>query len=114
MSAGQHNFIIEQGTTFNPVLTWKDSSGTPIDLSGYTARMQLREYLESSTVVAELSTENGGIALGGVAGTITLFISATNTANLTESGVYDLEMVQGAVVTRLLEGAFILSKEVTR
>ena len=52
MSAGYHHFVIEQGATFGQVLTLKDSSGTVVNLTGYSAaEMDLRENPESSTVV---------------------------------------------------------------
>jgi hypothetical protein len=116
MSAGKKDFIIEQGATFSKVLTWKDSAGAAINLTGYTARMHVRTDIDAATPFLQLTTENSRIALGGVAGTITLTISATDTAAITNtSGVYDLELVSGAgVVTRLLEGNIIITKEVTR
>ena len=88
----------------------------PFDLTGYTARMQIRETLESTTTLEELTTSNGGITLGGTAGTITLLLTATETAALTfETAVYDLEIVSGAgVVTRLMHGKVVLVDEVTR
>jgi hypothetical protein len=54
--------------------------------------------------------------LGGAAGTITLTISATDTAALTSGrGVYDLELVSGSgIVTRLLQGVATISRNVTR
>lgn len=114
--AGKLTIEIEQGTTFNPVLTWKDSNGTVIDITGYTARMQIRESITSDTLIDELTTENGGITLGGVLGTITLLISAADTEAYTfTTGVYDLEMISPAgTVTRLLEGTIKLDLEVTR
>jgi len=114
--AGNWCFEIEQGATFSRVLTWKDSAGDPIDLTGYTARMQLRQYKSSGAVILELTTgADGRIALGGAAGTITLEVDADDTAEVTtDEGVYDLELVNGDVVTRLLEGQWKLNKEVTR
>lgn len=115
MESGTYNFTIYQGATFNRVLTWKDSNNTAVNLTGYTARMMIRDCLESDAPFITLTTENGGITLGGAAGTITLSISATATAAITQSqGVYDLELVTGSTVTRLLEGAVTISKEVTR
>lgn len=91
--AGKLNIVIEQGATFNPVLTYKDSLGALIDLTGFTARMQIRLKKTSATFLVELTTENGGIALGGVAGTITLLITDTASTALTfDSAVYDLEL----------------------
>ena len=111
------DITINQGATFELTITWKDSAGTAINLTGYTARLNVRETYSSSTAVLTLTTENGGITLGGAAGTITLAATATATAALTApfSGVYDLELVSGgAVVTRLLEGVATVSPEVTR
>ena len=106
-----------QGATLSLVATWRDSAGTAINLTGYTARMNVRETYSSSSAILTLTTENAGITLGGAAGTITLTATATATAALTEpfSGVYDLELVSaGGVVTRLLQGAATVSPEVTR
>ena len=114
MPAAIYDFEIEQGTTLNKQMVWKDSTGAPVDLSGYTARMQLRPSISSDTVLLDLTTENGGITLGGVLGTITLHFTAAQTAALSKGGVYDLEMIVGGNVTRLLQGAVSLSKEVTR
>ena len=116
MSAGFHHFIIEQGATFGQVLTLTDSSSTVVNLGGYgSAEMDLRNNPESSSPVLTLTTANGGIALGGSAGTVTLTISATDTNNLTVgSGVYDLELVSGSNVYRILEGTFNVRRNISR
>ena len=117
MSAGYHHFIIEQGATFGQTLTLKDSSDTLINLTGYaSAEMDLRETPESSAVVATLTTANSRITLGGSAGTVTLSISATDTANLTAGdGVYDLEIVDGnSRVYRILEGTYSIRRNISR
>lgn len=115
--AGKLNIVIEQGTTFNPVLTYTDNSVPPvaIDLSGYTARMQIRLKQTDAAFIEEL-TDGNGITLGGVAGTIALFISDTDTAAFTfTSAVYDLELIDGSgIVIRLLTGTITLSTETTR
>lgn len=114
--AGKLNLVIEQGTTFNPVLTYADSAGTAIDLTGYTARMQIRLKRTSTAFLHELTTEGVGITLGGVAGTIALLISATDTTAFTfTTAVYDLELITaGGIVTRLLQGSVTLSTEATK
>jgi hypothetical protein len=110
-----YDLCVQQGATFRRVITWK-ADGALVNLTGYTARMQIRATAEASTALIELTTENGRIALGGSAGTITLTISATDTAALTSGrGVYDLELVSGSgIVTRLLQGAVTISRNVTR
>ena len=115
MAATTYDILVEQGATFSQVITYKEA-GVAVNLTGYTARMQVRSTLESATTVVELTTANGRIALGGAAGTITLTIAAADTAALTAGrGVYDLELVSGSgIVTRLLQGVATISRNVTR
>jgi hypothetical protein len=117
--AGLYNITCQQGATFQRQLTWTDPARDAYNLTGYTARMQVRSNVTSNTIIATLSTtagNTGTITLGGTAGTVDLLISATNTAALTAGQyVYDLELVSGGgVVTRLLEGNFKVTAEVTR
>ena len=111
-----YNLVIYQGATYSQTFIWKDANSTPINLTGYTARMMVRTTIDAPTPFITLTTENGGITLGGTAGTVVLNMSATATAALTESiGLYDIELVSGAgVVTRFLQGIVTISKEVTR
>lgn len=113
---GNYDITLYQGTSFNQQFTWKDENDTLINLTGYTARMMARTSVDEPTPFITLTTANGGIALGGAAGTITLIMSDTATSALTTtSGVYDLELVSGGgVVTRLLQGNLMVSNEVTR
>jgi hypothetical protein len=121
MSAGVYDFEVEQGATFTRVFTWTtgttgcSATTAPVDLTGYTARMQIRPNVSSTTVIFEANTSNGNIVLGGSAGTITLTIPAADTATFNFSrAVYDLELTTGVTVTRLLQGTVTLSREVTR
>lgn len=113
--AGSFDFTIEQGATFNLVMTWK-IDGTPVNLTNWTARLQARVDVEDTEVILSLTTENGGITLGGALGTISLDRTAAQTTLLqTGSFVYDLELISGVnSVTRLLQGELIISAEVTR
>jgi hypothetical protein len=114
--AGIYNIIADQGATFTRQLTWNDSSGSAVDLTGYTARMQVRTSIDAAgAATLSLTTENGRIVLGGTAGTITLTAEATATQAVTAGAyVYDLELVSGSTVTRLVQGSFTLRGEVTR
>lgn len=116
MAAGALDITIEQGATWNLLMTWK-IGGTAVNLTGYTARMQVRVDVEDSETILSLTTDaGGGIVLGDVLGTITLSRSATQTAALAAGEyVYDLELIStGGQVTRLLQGQFSVSAEVTR
>jgi hypothetical protein len=112
----RYDLEIKQGATLSLTATWKDSSGTAVNLTGYTARLQVRATYDSSSTILSL-TSAAGITLGGAAGTIAITATATVTAALTApwSGVYDLELVSGGgEVTRLLEGTATVSPEVSR
>lgn len=111
----QHDLCIPAGASFTRVIRWK-ADGDEVNLTGYTARMQIRPTAASATTTLSLTTENNRITLGGTAGTITLSISATDTAAIAAGRyVYDLELVSaGGIVTRLLQGVVTVSANVTR
>lgn len=85
----------------------------PVDLTGATARMQIRAQV-GGAVLLELTTANGGLALTGP-GTITRTLSAAQTAALTwGEAVYDLEVEYAdGTVQRYLQGDVTVSREVT-
>ena len=126
MAAGKYSFIIEQGATTNLNVQWTNASGSAVDLTGYEARMQIRPGIEANDVYISLSSslqpDGTGLNLSGScncnppqSGSIGIYISAYSSSllNFTEA-FYDLEMVNGREVTRLLEGRVKLSKNVTR
>ena len=111
------NITIYQGATFRSRSTWKAGTpSVPVDLTGCTARMQIRPTVVSDTVFASLTTENGGITLGDDAGTVAIYISDEDTAAFTwASGFYDLEIeFPSGDVHRYLEGKVKVKPEVTR
>lgn len=116
MAAASHDFTIEQGVTTAKSFVWKDSAGDVIDLTGYTARMQIRASLDATSTLLSATNANGQLVITAAQGKVTLTLTATETAALSFStGVYDLELVSsGGVVTRLVEGTITLSKEVTK
>lgn len=116
MPAQTLNLTIEQGATFTKTLVWKDSNGDPIDLSGYTARMQIRRTITSCDVLVDATTENGKITLTPEEGKIDIRLEAAETEALDfREAVYDLELQSAdGFVTRLVQGTVELSLEVTR
>ena len=113
--AGKYNMTIDQGATLALRMTYKDSAGDLISLTGYTARMQVRQTVPSTSTILDLTTENGGLTLGGAAGTIDVAITATaSEAVAAGQYVYDLELVNGTTVERLVMGTFTCRGEVTR
>lgn len=116
MSAVQQNITIEQGATFQLELIWKNPDTTPINLTGYTARMQVRKKHTDSTKILDLTTQNGKIVLTPLQGKINVTVPAADTEDITiKSGVYDLELESSTgIVTRLIEGCVTVTPEVTR
>ena len=113
--AETYDITADQGATYSIVITYKNSAGSPINLTGYTARMQLRASYASATASLTLTTENGRIALGGAAGTITLTVAASVMESLeAKTYVYDLELIDGSTVIRLLQGLFVNRPNATK
>lgn len=106
---------IERGADYDLTMIWKPGGTDPADLTGYTAKMQVRKNVGASTVLLELSTSNSGIILGKKAGTIQLIITnVATTAIIWKHGVYDLELTApSGKIIRFCEGLVEVSPEVT-
>jgi hypothetical protein len=118
---GTYNLHINQFATFTRVFIWTagmcgcgtvGASSGPVDLTGYTAALQIKAFPLATT---PLFDAGGDIVLGGTAGTISLTIAASDTANFTWwQGVYDLILTSSSgVVTRLLQGSVTVIPGVT-
>lgn len=121
MSAGAYDLVIEQGAVFNRTIYWTTEGATPVpkDLTGYTAKMQIRESADSVQVLHEMTTDQGdGITITANQGKIALNIPATKSAEFRFlAGVYSLELTPASGAAnkiRLLEGKVTVSPEVTR
>ena len=103
--------LIEQGATFSTTVNVEDTSGSAVNLSGYSASSQMRKSYYSSTY----STIQASVT-GTSNGEITLSMTSANTANLTPGrSVFDLIITSPAsVVTRVIEGIIVISPGVTR
>lgn len=118
MQPANLDLTIYKGSTFVKTLQWK--TGDPavaVDLTGCTARMQVRKSPCDSSLLESLNTENGKIVITEpINGKLEIRISAnTSSAYTFMTGVYDLEIVfTNGTVTRIIEGNFIAMPEVTR
>ena len=112
MSA-RYNLVCEQATTFNFQFTIKNGS-TPWNLTGYTAIMTVRPFVGATTTTVVASTTNGRITLNGGLGQVTVNLSNTVTGAISPNTyAYDLVLNSGSVVSRILEGNFIVTGAVT-
>lgn len=109
---------VYKGSTFVKIIQWK--TGTPpvaVNLTGCTARMQIRKSVNDTTVLDTLTTENGKLVIHEPSdGKFKIVIAANvSTAYTFTSAVYDLEIIFGnGTVTRVIEGCLTAAPEVTR
>jgi hypothetical protein len=98
--------------TSGGVVEWN----TPVPLTGFTAKMQIRETVDSSTVIAELTHLNGGITIDAANYTVTVTLTSTQTSAFTfPTAVYSLELTDAnGDVTTFIQGNLTLIQEVTR
>tara|TARA_R110000751_G_scaffold23861_5_gene65536 strand:+ start:160 stop:558 length:399 start_codon:yes stop_codon:yes gene_type:complete len=131
MAAGRYSFVIEQGATTNFEIQYKDSNSSPIDLTGYSGRLQIKStYAQNSgelylTLSSSLNSDGTGLNFSGsngstppASGSIGIYIAACTSSALTfNEALYDLELYSGSgdcpYTVRLLEGRVQLSKQVT-
>lgn len=117
MRAGNLKLVVQQGSTYSRTLTW-EIDGEPVNLTGYQARMQVRTVpanIKPAKLLHTLTSTNSGLVVEPLDGSITINITAADTALLPAgSHVYDLELTSGSYVQRLVEGKFDVISEVTR
>lgn len=119
MQPANIDLTIYKGSTFSKSIQWKTGTiPSPVNLTGCTARMQIRKTVNDATILDTLTTENGGIVFEDAGtGKLRIEIAAdTSTAYTFNSGVYDLEIIFPSTgrVVRLLEGCVSANPEVTR
>ena len=108
-----YNLVAPQATTFNFQFQIKDTVTGPWNLTGYTATMTVRPFAGSTTTTLLATTANGGIVLDAPNGRATVTFSSTATNIKAEPYQYDFVLYQGSVVTRILEGQFLVTAGVT-
>lgn len=116
------NFIdqyqIDQGADWFATVFYKNPDGTPINMLGFSAALQIRSFPQDTTAVLTLTTDNGGITIDGMEGQVNIHATSEQTAVIDEGYyVYDLEVTDvlgGGTVTRLAQGQAEISAEVTR
>lgn len=113
MNPGRYNISVYQGTTFTLAPVWK-IDGLPVNITGYTADMQVRPSVDGALLV-ELSTANGRAVIDGAIGKITFTLTAEETSVL-PSGTYFYDFNLTApddTVTKILTGSFVVQNSVT-
>lgn len=108
--AAERHINVYQGDTYTHELRLKDSSNVAINITGRVYSGQIRKAKISSNVIATFTTS----ITDAPNGKVTFSLLPNITANI-PSGiyVYDLQELNGAIVTTLLTGNVTISKEIT-
>ena len=108
--------VCEQATTFNFQFQIQDNNNgvvTPWNLTNYEVILTVKPYTNATTTTLLASTTNGYISLDGPNGRVTVTVPFGVTAGFDASRqVYDLIFDSGTVVTRILEGTFVITPAV--
>jgi hypothetical protein len=87
----------------------------PVSLANYSARMQIRESVDSSVVLHEATSANYQIVVNNTNKTIQVTILGSITQNFDfTTAVYSIELFNGNNVVTFASGNITLVREVTR
>lgn len=106
--ASIQNFTIDAGADYSIDFAYFQSDGvTPISLTGYTAKFQMRKSPIAGLVLEIIPTIVGNV--------VTVAFTAAQTTLLTDSPyVYGIELYKNATVTRFVEGTVTMDPEIVR
>jgi hypothetical protein len=111
--SAKYNLVCDQATTFNFQFQILNDN-TPWDLTNYDVVMTVRPFVGASTTTVVATNANGRISVDGPNGRITVTIDAVTTGNISAGRyAYDLVVDSGSVITRILEGKFVVTGAVT-
>lgn len=115
VTAAAYKLMIDQGASCTLGIRILDENGDPVDLAGYRAYLQVREYLGSPTPLVDLSVANGGITIDLTANRFVIALAPAVTAAYGWChGVFDMVAVApDGTTTRLLRGEAEVSRAVT-
>jgi hypothetical protein len=115
MTAGTFNITLEQGADLAITAVLNDFSGSPINLTGWTATLMIRQAFADPSSIVTL-TNGSGITLGGPAGTIYIDFTGDLTSALNPGqALYDLKLIDAnAIPYRPLQGSVTIVGAITR
>lgn len=104
-----YHLHIQAGATYLREFVYKNEDGTVADLTGFTAKFQIRPTVTSNTLTLEIIP-----TIDVPTGVVTLALTPTQTAGLITGFVYAVELTNGTITVRLSEGQLVISPEVVR
>ena len=113
--AGQKNFEVDHNATFTFIVEYKDDNNLPINLTGASAKMQVRDSKGGQKLAFSLTSPGGGITIDPLLGKLTIKITPTQTNKMFyPKSEYDIMITDSnANKIKLLEGYMTLSRSVT-
>lgn len=112
VTPARRDYAVIAGNTFYESFIVK-IDGSPADLTGWKARLQARSGPDDVVPVIDVTTDNGGIVLGGTAGTVNIIVAAETTrgwGRLAAHYQFEFEDTAGNVQT-FFYGDFVVSAE---
>lgn len=140
MASAYYDINAQQHSTFNFHVEYYDSNGNPVDMSGYTVRMQVRPNYDSSKLYLAITNSgvtSGGasgefVATGGISGSGGVFLNKGETVAAFTGGIlftadatsmgyvrtgswkYSVDLIKGVTTEELMAGQFIVAPKITR
>lgn len=109
MEPAKYDITVHQGATFELALQYKDSTGTPVNMSGYTVSGQVWDRL-GTTKFADFTHE----WIEQASGSFRMKLPASSTSGLTQQGQYDILVTEaGGNKYYLLQGAAFIDLGLT-
>ena len=117
-TAGRHDLTMRTNETFHLDLKYRDSNGLPIDITNYTAQMQVRDKAGGSEVILDTEGPGNSVVIDGPHGKIDVYFPlSTMLAVTAKKGFYDLVLTSPPPEERvdaLIEGTVAFEKGVTK
>jgi len=110
------NFEVDQNATFIFEVQYTlEDEVTPIDITGASAKMQVRDTQGGSKLAFTLTSPSGGITISGPQGKLIVKMTPTQTNKLFyPKSSYDIMIIDSnGNKIKLLEGFMTLSRSVT-
>lgn len=105
------NLFIDQGSDYSNIITVRAANGQPLNLTGFTAKSQLRKSFGSS-----VAYEFNATIFSAPTGKLRLQISAANSEQIPPGRyLYDVEITsQSGTITRVVEGIVTMTPQITK
>jgi hypothetical protein len=106
------NLYVDQGSTYSNIITVASSTGSALDLTGYTVASQMRKSYGSSTFYTFTAS-----VFDAATGKVRLQLTSTQTSAISAGRyLYDIEItnIATSAKTRILEGIVTVTPEITQ